>query len=162
MQPQMKQAEQKPSGPPDRGKTHYYMCLADEHERRAAQAWLDRNFKTDPRLVTELKIDRLYDDSTFSFLMRRTERNGKPKHSVPLVADAQGVKETAPREDNELADEIEERKLVRVRDYWVASPEQDREGELAVSRFLEEVGKTCAPAMVKYRDDQRVLRFGWA
>jgi hypothetical protein len=156
------QAEQKPSGPPDRGKTHYYMCIADEHERRAAQAWLDRHFKNDPRLVTELKIDRLYDDSTVSVLVRRPFRKGSPKASVPLVADGQGIKETAPREDDELAEEIEERNLIVCRDYWADAGTEDREGELNVSRFLEAIGKTSIPATVKYRDDQRILRFGWA
>jgi hypothetical protein len=165
MQPQMQKqqpAQAAPSGPPDRGKTHYYMCIADEHERRAAQAWLDKHFKTDPRLVTELKIDRLYDDSTVSVLVRRPGRKGNPKMSVPLVADAQGIKETAPREDDDLAEEIEERKVIVCRDYWSDAGTEDREGELTVSRFLEELGKTSIPATIKYRDDQRILRFGWA
>jgi hypothetical protein len=164
MQPQMKQAEPKPVGPPDRGKLHYYMCIADEHERRAAQAWVDKHSPT-ARLATEIKIDRLHDDHTVSVLVRRPTR-GKLSHAVPLVADGQGIKETAPRDDDDLAGEIEERKLIACKDFWsVAESDDGRydvEGELNVSRFLEELGKTCIPATIKWRDDSRILRLGWA
>lgn len=165
MQPQMQTQKQPapPSGPPSRGKAHYYMCIADEHERRAAQAWLDEAFpNAEPRLVTELRLARLHEDYSVSVLVRKPKGSKKLSHSVPLVSDEHGIKEASPREADDLAKEIVECTPIDCSDHWIAGTADDREGELNVSRFLEELGKTCTPATIKWREDSGILRLGWA
>lgn len=162
MQPQMKQSE--PPKPQSRGKMHYYMCISDEHERRAAQAWLDSRFGEDgARLVTELRIDRLREDSSLSVLVRRAPAGKKhAPHAVPLRVDEHGIREPEERDGFELAKGMDECKPLACRDFWVSGTSEDREGEINTARFLEELGKACTPACVKWREDSRTLRLGWA
>lgn len=116
----------------------YFVCPNDELDLRLARAYM-RNLGPDTRakLVTELRPLRL------------TER-----HTVIVLYRAESY---APQPSLELS----VGKPIRALDHWVIGNEE-QDGQVNFASFMTAMGQTCLPAHIKYRDDEGILRLGYA
>jgi hypothetical protein len=155
------------------GENLYYIGVNDEHERGIAHAWIEATHpNTIAKFVTELRIDRLTRDHVVRALVRGATKTGerrpvKISSAAPIIRNQHGIRELIPVESKDLIAEVVECAPVRCADHWREGAYDDSEGDLNVSTFLEALGKSCAPAVIKWNDgerrgDLRMLRLAWA
>lgn len=176
------QAPQQPKPAPTKphGEYLYYLGVDDEHERRIIEAWLYAKFppigdsefpNTSARYVTSINLNRLTEQHSLCVLMRKPGRGKSVSHAVKLVKNENGIREITHRDAEEMLSEVVECKTLACKDFWSNNGGMGDEGEMRIEGqggFLEELGKTCAPACIKWRSDPRdgkakdVLRLAWA
>jgi len=169
MQPQMQSTKQSaPTAQPQRdlSKT-YYLGPTDENENQIALAWIEQKYPEantpgHVRYVTELRLDRMTEDHIVIVLARTKKRTD----ALETQRDHNGIAKVIRRTPAELAEEIIEGKPVYCKDHWYGQ-EGGQEGELIVHTFLQALGKTSIPWVVKpapadSRTTPRIYRLGWA
>jgi hypothetical protein len=163
MQTQKLTSPQPEPPPAVHGANLYFLCVADEHERQIAQAWLEAKYPGSVvKLVSELKIDRLTQDHTLTALVRKGKGGRPPTAAWQNVRNEHRIYELQRLEPEDLAKEVVECAPVRCADHWREDGSEGGDGELSIAGFLEQFGKTCAPACIKWRSDSRVLKLMWA
>lgn len=146
-----------PKKPAQMAETTYFVLVNDEYESKAGRAYLKTIYPQSlARVVTELRLDRLTDKHTVIPILRGDDRSP----AVPLVRDAHGIRVPQPAPVTELMKEVREGQPVACAKYW--QPGTGNEGELNVAGFLEEVGKSCVPAAVKYYPRENIMKLGFA
>lgn len=142
--------------PAQMAETTYFVLMNDEYESKAGRAYLKTIYPQSlARVVTDLRIDRLTDKHTVIPLFRGDDRTP----AVQLIRDPQGIRVPQHTPVAELMKEVREGQPVACAKHWSAS--SGNEGELNVTSFLEELGKSCVPAAVRYVPRENILRLGF-
>lgn len=156
-QTQEVEAKKASTKPAQQDENTYFIYLADEHETKAARAYLKSLYPTSlAKQVAELRLDRLTDKHTVIALRRDNERTP----AVQVIVNPQGVRTLSQTPMAELMKEVQESEPLRCADFWHQRPGGD--GELDLARFLEELGKRCTPAAIKYYERTQTLKLGFA
>jgi len=151
-------AEPKKIVPVQLADTTYFLMVNDDYEKKAAKHYLSQLYPgTAARIVTDLRLDRLTDKHTVIALRRNDERT----QAVSLRVDPQGIRVPMYTPVADLAREVQEAEPVRCVDYWTPAREGN-EGELNLAGFLEQLGKKCIPAAIKFYPREGILRLGFA
>jgi hypothetical protein len=151
-------AAKQPESPLQMAETTYFVMIDDEYEKKAAKEYLRQMYpNTEARVVHELRLDRLTNKHHVIALFRGNERTA----ALALVANMNGIRELRPTPVAELMKEVHESRPVRCADYWQPASEGN-EGEVALGGFLEDLGKKCSPAALKYYPKQGILKLGFA
>lgn len=138
--------------------TTYFVMLNDEFEMKAAKAYIKNLYPgTAARIVTDLRLDRLTDKHTVIALRRSDERT----QAVSLRVSPSGIREPVHTPIEQLMREVQESEPVRCADFWQPAREGN-EGELNLAGFMEEFGKKCIPAAIKFYPRDGILRLGFA
>lgn len=156
-QTQEVEAKKASTKPVQQDENTYFIYLADEYEAKAARAYLKSLYPTSlAKQVAELRLDRLTDKHTVIALRRDNERTP----AVQVIVNPQGVRTLSYTPPTELMKEVAEAEPIKCSDFWhkVAGGE----GELDLARFLEELGKRCSPAAIKYYERTQTLKLGFA
>lgn len=156
-QPQPVAAEQKKPVSAQMAETTYFVMISDDYEKKAAQAYLQAIYPgTAARVVQDLRLDRLTDRHTVIALYRPDDRTP----AVQMRLTPQGLREPLHTPVADLMKEVREGKPVECKQFWQRG--SGNEGELNLSGFLEELGKQCAPAVIKYIARDHIMRLGFA
>lgn len=143
--------------PAQMAETTYFVMVSDDYEKKAAEAYLKTLYPgTAARIVTDLRLDRLTDKHTVIALYRPDDRT----NAVQLRITPQGLREPQATPIGELAKEVRESTPVNCARFWQRG--SGNEGEVNLAGFLEELGKVCAPAVIKYIPRENILRLGFA
>lgn len=143
--------------PVQMAETTYFVLVSDDYEKKAAEAYLKAIYPgSAARHVTDLRLDRLTDKHTVIALYRPDDRT----QAVQMRVNMHGIREPVHTPVAELMKEVREGKPVDCAQFWQRG--SGNEGELFLAGFLEEFGKTCAPAVVKYVPRENIMRLGFA
>lgn len=145
-----------PTRPPERlvDKRNTYLFIPNsEHEDRIGRFYLEQMYGEDlqARIVQAIPVARLTDESTVIVVARK-----KIKPVYRRQPDAQGMPQEYPVAIEELAQDIQERPPIYVRDYWLEDLELG--GKLDMRSFLETLNKAAQPFCVRHRNDEGLLR----
>ena len=151
--------EKKPAAPALRKledeRTTYFLLPNDVHEMRIGRYYLSRKYGEEFKalIVSAIPVARLTQDHIVIPIVRKTLKPVSRNQPGP-----NGVPESYPVSDDELADGVTERGPVHVAKHWREGGEMG--GFVAKDELREALNRCVGPFNVNLRDDEGLIRLG--